>query len=170
MRSRPRIQRRRAAREPPGIASSVPGAGELRLEHAVFDFNGTLAADGELIRGVAARLRRLSRLVEVVVMTADTFGTARAALASLPVAVQVVRGGRDKRRLVRSLGGRRVVAVGNGANDVPMFREAALGIAVCGVEGMAAEILGAATLVVGDVNDAIDLLLRPKRLLASLRR
>ncbi len=156
--------------EAPGIALAVPGAKRLRLAHVVFDFNGTLATDGALIRGVAARLRLLARLAEVVVMTADTFGTARAALARLPVAVRVVRGGRDKRRLVRSLGRERVAVVGNGANDVPMFEEAALGIAVCGTEGMVAELARAATIVVGDVNDAIDLLLRPKRLLATLRR
>ena len=158
------------ARRAAGIAVAVPGAKALRLGHVVFDFNGTLATDGTLIRGVAARIRRLARIVEVVILTADTFGTARAALAGLPVAVQVVRGGRDKRRVVRSLGGERVAVVGNGANDVPMFEEAALGIAVCGQEGMAAELARAATILVGDVNDAIDLLLRPKRLVATLRR
>lgn len=157
-------------RGPRGIALAAPGAKRLGLAHVVFDFNGTLATDGALIRGVAARIRRLARVAEVVVLTADTFGTARAALAGLPVAVRVVRTGRDKRRLVRSLGGEGVAVVGNGANDVPMFEEAALGIAVCGTEGMAAELARAATVVVGDVNHAIDLLLRPKRLVATLRR
>ncbi len=157
-------------RRPRGIALAAPGAKRLSLAHVVFDFNGTLATDGAMIRGVAARIRRLARLAEVVVLTTDTFGTARAALAGLPVAVRVVRTGRDKRRLVRSLGGEGVAVVGNGANDVPMFQEAALGIAVCGTEGMAAELARAATIVVGDVNDAIDLLLRPRRLVATVRR
>ncbi len=157
-------------RGPGGIALAAPGAKRLSLTHVVFDFNGTLATDGALIRGVAARLRRLARLAEVVVLTADTFGTARAALAGLPVALGVVRTGRDKRRLVRSLGGGGVAVVGNGVNDLPMFEEAALGIAVCGTEGMAADLARVATIVVGDVNDAIDLLLRPKRLVATLRR
>jgi soluble P-type ATPase len=56
--------------------------------------------------------------VEVVLRTADTFGTARAALARLPVTVQVVRGGEDKRRYVEAVGRGSVAAVGNGVNDV----------------------------------------------------
>jgi len=154
-----------------GIEVAIPGRRKpLRIGQVVFDFNGTLAVEGKFVRGVAARLRRLTTLVDIVVMTADTFGTARRALAGLPVTIKVVRSGMEKRRYVESVGGQTVAAVGNGVNDVPMLRAAALGIAVCGVEGMAAELIRSATVVVGDVNDAIDLLLEPQRLVATLRR
>ncbi|MBN2196760.1 MAG: ATPase P [Polyangiaceae bacterium] len=142
----------------------------LRIEHVVFDFNGTLAVEGKLVRGVAERLRKLATLTRVVVMTADTFGTARAALASLPVTVHVVRGGADKRRYVESVGRGTVAVVGNGINDVAMFKAAALGIAVCQAEGTAGELLRVASILVHDVNDACDLLLKPQRLVATLRR
>jgi len=154
-----------------GIEVSIPGRrSPLRIEHVVFDFNGTLAVEGKLVRGVASRIRKLATLTHVVVMTADTFGTARAALASLPVTIQVVRGGMDKRRYVESLGCNTVAAVGNGVNDVPMFRAAALGIAVCEAEGSAGELLRVASIFVQNVNDACDLFLRPRRLVATLRR
>ena len=122
----------------PGINVSIPGRKRpLRIDHVVFDFTGTLAGEGKLVPGVAGRIRRLASLVDVVVMTADTFGTARAALAGLPVTCHVVAHGRDKRRFVESLGSAHVAVVGNGTNDVPMFKAAALGVAVCGIEGMA---------------------------------
>jgi soluble P-type ATPase len=77
---------------PAGIRVAIPGKKKrLAINRVVFDFNGTLAVDGALIRGVAGRIRKLARLVEVVVMTADTFGTVRDALAGLPVSVNVVR-------------------------------------------------------------------------------
>jgi len=41
------------------IEIDIPGKGLLRLEHAVFDVNGTLALDGELLPGVAERLAAL---------------------------------------------------------------------------------------------------------------
>ncbi len=63
----------------------------------------------------------------------------------------------------------RVVAIGNGRNDRMMLDAAALGIAVCGAEGAAAETLEAADIVVGRIVDALDLLLHPKRLVATLR-
>ena len=147
----------------PGQKKSLP------IECVVFDFNGTLAVDGKLVRGVAARIAKLATLAEVVVMTADTFGTARHALADLPVTMKVVNDGADKRNYVLSVDRETCVAVGNGVNDVPMLAAAALGIAVCGREGAAAEALRVATIVVRDVNDAIDLLLKPKRLVATLR-
>jgi P-type E1-E2 ATPase len=161
-------ERRRALT---GVEVSIPGRKRpLRIEHIVFDFSGTLAVEGKLVRGVATRLGQLAMLTHVVVMTADTFGTARRALAGLPVAVRIVRGGIEKRRLVESLDCEEVAAVGNGTNDVPMLRASALGIAVLGDEGTSAELLGVATVVVRDVNDACDLLLKPRRLVATLRR
>ena len=44
--------------------------------------------------------------------------------------------GEEKRTHVRALGSSTVVAIGNGANDVPMLDEAALAIAVLGREGL----------------------------------
>ena len=50
-----------------------------------------------------------------------------------------------------------------------MLAAAALGIAVCGAEGAAAETLQVADVVVIRIVDALDLLLHPKRLMATLR-
>ena len=154
-----------------GVEVAIPGRKRpLRIEHVVFDFNGTLAVEGRLVRGVAARLKALAARADVVVMTADTFGMVGRALAGSPVAVHIVRGGAEKRRFVESLGCRTVAAVGNGANDVPMLRAAGLGIAVLGDEGTSGEAVRVATVVARDINVAIDLLLKPQRLVATLRR
>jgi soluble P-type ATPase len=72
--------------------------------------------------------------------------------------------------VVDGLGAGQVVAIGNGANDVDMLRTSALGIAVLGPEGLATPALLAADVVVASIDDGLDLLLQPKRLIASLRR
>ena len=51
-----------------------------------------------------------------------------------------------------------------------MLKEAAIGIAVLGPEGMASDLLETADVLVMDINDALDLLLHPKRLVATLRK
>jgi len=51
-----------------------------------------------------------------------------------------------------------------------MLRAAALGVAVVGPEGMAGKLAAAADVVVVRVEDALDLVLRPGRLAATLRR
>jgi len=152
------------------IRLAVPGRGEIVLRHLLLDMNGTLAVEGRIPPGVKARLRRLAARLEVHVLTADTFGTARQELAGLPVTLERVATGRAKARAARALRRFGVAALGNGANDVGLLEAAAIGIAVLGREGMDARLCAAADLVVARAEDGLDLLLRPRRLVATLRR
>ena len=72
-------------------------------------------------------------------------------------------------RIVDRLGAAGCVAIGNGANDVPMLERAALGIAVIGPEGASGRALAAADVVCRSVVEALDLLLDPRLLVATLR-
>lgn len=150
----------------------IPGFGRLELTDAVCDYNGTLAADGLLIDGVHERIQRLSSELRVHVVTADTFGSAATQLQRLPCALVILDAENQaeaKRDFVQSLSAAHVVAIGNGRNDRMMLEAAALGIAVCGAEGAAAQALQVGDIVVGRIVDALDLLLHPKRLMATLR-
>ena len=137
----------------------------------MLDYNGTLAVDGHLISGVEPRLRRLAASLTVHVITADTFGKARASLRDVDCSLEILAKGnehRAKAALVRRLGAG-VICIGNGRNDRLMLRAAALGIATVQREGAAGEALRGADVVVRDVRDALDLLLVPRRLIATLR-
>ena len=85
------------------------------------------------------------------------------------VHVQRVTTGGEKAAYVLALGPEQVVALGNGANDVAMFQLVRLGIAVCGAEGVATAALQAADVVAPSPERALDLLLFPRRLTATLR-
>jgi soluble P-type ATPase len=150
----------------------IPGFKNLSLEHLVLDFNGTLAVDGKLMLGVFERLRALTAQVEIHVVTADTFGHAKEALEGLKVVLTVLAPAHQaeaKRTFVEELGPDRVVAIGNGRNDRLMLQVAALSMAVSSLEGTAMESLMAADLYVPSVQDALDLLISPLRLIATLR-
>jgi P-type E1-E2 ATPase len=152
---------------------SVPGKAEFRFEWLVLDLNGTLALDGELVEGVAERLAKLRENLLIVLLTADTHGTAEGAAAELQVDLHRLAPGQEadqKLAYVQELGADGVVAVGNGANDVSMLRETGLGICVLGGEGAAIEALRAADIVAPDILTALDLIARPARLIATLRR
>jgi len=156
------------------IEIEVPHRGVMRLRHLVLDVNGTLALDGELLPGVAERLGRLSRALEVHLVTADTHGRQDEIDDALGVkAVRLDKERSDaeqKLAYLCRLGADEAVAVGNGANDVLMLRRARVGIVVLGPEGVAAAALASADVVVRDVKDGLDLLLNPRRLVATLRR
>jgi P-type E1-E2 ATPase len=153
------------------LAVDIPGRRRLEVAHLVLDLNGTLAVDGAVPDAVMERLRALSAKISVHVVTADTFGTA-AALRGYDLHVQVLPPGDQveaKAAFVRALGESRTIAIGNGSNDESMVRDAAVGIAVVGQEGAAARTVLAADVVVKDIRDALDLLLSPARLIATLR-
>ncbi|MBI5525101.1 MAG: ATPase P [Deltaproteobacteria bacterium] len=151
-----------------GVDLEIAGR-TVAIETLLLDFTGTLSKDGRILPGVAARLKTISKRLKIVILTADTFGTAKKALSDLPVEVNLIATGIDKARFIRRAGPGSVMAVGNGRNDVSMVSLAALGIAVVGPEGAAGELVRSADIVVREINDALDLLLHPQRLKATLR-
>ncbi len=163
----PPFSKVQVARTP--LVAHIPRRRSIVLRHLAIDFNGTLAENGKLLPGMAKCLRKAARTLHIVVTTTDTFGTAAAQLAGLPVEVVVVKTGNDKARVVSRLGARHVVAIGNGRNDVAMFEAATLAIAVIGSEGASSQALNAADVVVCDAGTAMTLLLCPLRLTATLR-
>ena len=136
---------------------------------AGLDVNGTLTDRGVLIDGVADPLRTLASQLTVHLATADTFGTAEAVAGELGADVSRVADGDAKVRLLDQLGRDRCVAIGNGRNDEAMLRAAAVGIAVIGPEAAAAGTLAAADIVCRSITEALDLLLDPRLLIATLR-
>jgi P-type E1-E2 ATPase len=155
------------------IDLSIPGRGNFVLKYLVLDVNGTLAVDGTLLEGVAERLDRLREQLEIHLVTADTHGTQSTIEAELRVTATHIRAGQEREQkaaLINQLSPEHVVAIGNGANDIDMLKDAVIGIAVLGPEGASAETLLAADVVVTSISDAFDLLLIPKRLIATLRR
>jgi soluble P-type ATPase len=61
------------------------------------------------------------------------------------------------------------VAIGNGSNDQLILKEAALGIAVLGDEGVSVPAIKSGDIVVKNIQNALDLLLKPKRIIATLK-
>lgn len=150
----------------------IPGGPTLQLAHLVLDYNGTMALDGKLLPGVAERLGQLYKHLTIHVLTADTFGLAARELEGLPVRLTVIPPGQQaaaKLAYLESLGPETCVSIGNGRNDQLMLEAAALGIAVIGGEGAALTAITAAMVITKDILAALDLLLHPQRLQATLR-
>ena len=85
----------------------ISGYRLLRLEHLVLDYNGTLACDGGLLDGVKDRLEALADALHIHILTADTFGKARAQLVGIPCDLSILPAeDQDQRKLeyVQQLG------------------------------------------------------------------
>jgi soluble P-type ATPase len=142
------------------------------LQHLVFDYNGTIARDGNLLSNIDRTFTDLSAHFTIHVLTADTCGTAEKELSGLPCLVKVLHGDKTaekKASYVQDLGAEGVACIGNGANDCLMFKAARLSIAVLEGEGMAIRAIRNADILVRSIYDALGLMLIPKRIVATLR-
>ena len=149
----------------------IPGREELELRYLILDYNGTIAEDGFVIEGIVERLEKLKKSLDIYVITADTHGTAALRCEGLPLEVKTfptVQVGEIKAEETRKLSGG-VVCIGNGFNDIQMSDAAALSICVIGKEGCCGKLIGHCDIVVTSIHDALDLLLKPDRLRATLR-
>jgi P-type E1-E2 ATPase len=151
------------------VRIDIPGGAKLELEHLLLDVNGTLSERGRLLAGMAERIARLRLQLELQLVSADTFGTLAEIASELGVPAQVVASAQEKLELIDRLGSARCAAIGNGANDAAMLSEAALGIAVLGPEGTSSAACAAADIVCRSGLEALDLLLEPRMLAATLR-
>ena len=151
------------------IRIDIPLRGIVELQHAVFDVNGTLAVDGKPIPGVADRIKALGEHLSLHVLTAGTHGNIAELERVLGFPLHMITIGEEKVHYVEQLGPASVIAFGNGMNDVGMLRLATIGVAVLAGEGVAIGALQSADVLALGPVDAIDLVLNPKRLVATLR-
>jgi P-type E1-E2 ATPase len=151
------------------IHIDIPQRGLFELHHAVFDINGTLAVDGKPLPKVAAALKALAAYLSIHLLTAGTHGNLKELEETFGFPLHVISNGEEKTQYVQQLGADKVIAFGNGMNDAGMLSQAALGVAVLAAEGVAITTLKAADILVSGPVDAIELILNPKRLVATLR-
>ena len=155
------------------IELNIPGRGLVQLQHLVCDVNGTLAVDGQLPEDVKYRLNVLRDRLVLHLLTADTHGRQDMIDHQLNLKAVRIQPGKEseqKATYVQGLGAETVVAIGQGANDAGMLRAAAVGICVLSPEGTAVEALLEADLLVSNIKEALEILEKPLRIVATLRK
>ena len=125
------------------IKVDIPGRESLELDNLVLDFNGTIAVDGRILENIKKPLK---------VITIPT-GCA----------------GVHKSELVKKLGQKYTAAIGNGFNDIEMFKNAELSVAVIEGEGTCSKLIINSDIVTRSIGEALNLFLIPNHIKADLR-
>jgi len=155
------------------IHIQIPGSHDLTIENILLDFNGTLAIDGCLIEGVKEQINQFSDCLGFHVITADTFGSVKKELKEVQCFLHIIPEqdqASSKWAYLQKLGPQNTIGVGNGANDVRMLKQAVVGVAVLGQEGLATQTLMASDLVINHILDLFAYFEKPNRLIACLRK
>ncbi len=151
---------------------NISGMEQIKLKHLVLDYNGTIAINGNLIQGVMERLKKLSSQLTIHIITADTYGSVREQCKADFLNIYVIgKEKQDEQKLlfIKSLGTIETVAIGNGRNDALMLKNAILGFAILQDEGINIHALNSSDVIFTSILDALDALLIPNRLIATLR-
>jgi len=147
----------------------IPGSGPMDIDTLLLDLNGTLRVGKNLVPGVDARIAKLRERLRLILLSGDTRGDAANLAAELGIEFIHTPTGEDKGAIVDQLGAEHCASIGNGLIDLPMVAKARIGIAALQGEGAHMKTLNAATIVVTNVIDALDLFLDEKGLIATLR-
>ena len=154
------------------ITIDIPGWGDIEIENIVLDLNGTIATDGRIPPEVKEKIGCLTDQVKIYILTADTQGMANEETKDMNIElIKIIEedSHQGKFEFLKTLDLERTVAVGNGNNDQLILKEAGLGIAVLGDEGLSVSAIKNADIILKNISDALDLFLKPKRLIATLR-
>jgi soluble P-type ATPase len=149
----------------------IPGWGSVDIENIVIDLDGTMATDGKIPLEVKEKIGALSHLAKIYILTANTQGSANEEILGMKAELITVPNEDSKRGkldFLKTLNLEMTVAIGNGSNDQLILKEAALGIAVLGDEGVSVSAIKSADIVVKNIQSALDLFLKPKRLITTL--
>jgi soluble P-type ATPase len=143
----------------------------LEIDSILIDFEGTLAFDRRVHPKAKDKINLLSKRAKIYILTKAEREHAEEVLRKVKAEIiYLTEGTSSQRKLdsLRQLGANRTVAIGNGADDVPMMEEAGLGICVLGKEGTFSESMKKADVVFMNILDALDFLLKPLRQKATL--
>ena len=151
---------------------NIPSYRDVKIKYLVLDYNGTLAKDGIIKKGLKEKLEKLIDKVEIYVLTADTNGNATENLKDFNVKLHIIskeNGTDDKLDFVKELGSRNCIAIGNGRNDALMLKEASIGICILEDEGCSVKAMLNSDILVKNIEDSLDMLINKNRLIATLR-
>ena len=151
----------------------IPNFKNIDIKNIVFDYNGTLAKDGYLSNKTKELLHAICGKYSVYVITADTFGTVKEQLKEFDLKIKVLTSKdhtKERGDFIKSLDKNITASAGNGNNDKTMLEFSVLSIAIVGSEGCSKDTLLASDIVCNNINDAMELFLYPKRIIATLRK
>lgn len=150
----------------------ILGREAFEIKSVVFDYNGTIAVDGKLLKNVSENINKLASDFKFYVITADTYGTVKKELENTNCEVIVIgkqNQDKDKLEFVKKLGSKTVLSVGNGRNDLLMLEECVLGIAILQDEGLCTKTFLSSDILVKSIDDVFGFLKDSNRLIATLR-
>ena len=153
----------------------IPNYGKIQIKNVLLDVNGTIQFNGKIQKKLIREIKKLKSFYSVFLISADTRGNLneialKSGIAPIKISQADLAEAEAKNNELMKLGQEETVAIGNGNNDSIMLKNAIIGIAILGQEGLAFETLQNSDLVFSNCIDAIQFLMDEKKIIATLRK
>lgn len=149
---------------------TIPGRGKLELKTIILDLNGTISVGGSLVKGIDERLGHLKELgYKIVLFTGNTRNDADGLAQQLGIDWRQATSAQAKADIAHEFEPETCVSIGNGRIDLELMKVVELRIVTLQAEGVHLETMMNSDIVVPSIKDALDILIDPDRLVATLR-
>ncbi|MEJ2293918.1 MAG: hypothetical protein P8Y23_04050 [Candidatus Lokiarchaeota archaeon] len=124
----------------------IPNYGTIQVKNVLFDVNGTIQFNGKIPSKIKKKIRNLKSFFNIFLISADTRGNLNQTALELGVTpIKISPSEHSEAELKNNelikLGREETIAIGNGNNDSIMLKNAIIGIAILGKEGLASKAL-----------------------------
>lgn len=153
------------------VRYDVPEVGEVTIKTVILDLNGTLSINGTISDRTKELLKELTkREVEIVLLTGDQRGTAKALCSELDISFVRCKNSAEKSEASKRFDKNTTAAIGNARIDIGTFENAIVSIATLQAEGIHAEIIPYVDIIVPTIENALEILLDPNSFAATMRK
>lgn len=153
------------------VKYDIPGNDPFTIKTIILDLNGTLSVGGKVPDGVTPRLAELKAMgFQVLFFTGNTRNDADDLSSDLGIEWRLASSAIEKRDLAATMDPQTCATIGNGLIDLELMKVVKLGIVTMQAEGVHIKTLLVADIVVPTINDALDLFIDSRRLVATLRQ
>ncbi|MEK7672932.1 MAG: hypothetical protein AAB373_03535 [Patescibacteria group bacterium] len=143
----------------------------LELKTIVVDLNGSLSVYGKVPEGVHEQIQQLKILgFRIVLLSGDVRGNAKIIADNLEIELIVAKNSAEKEQAILGLEPETCVSIGNARIDIGTFKQAKISIVTVQAEGIHAEVLQYADIVVPSIGAALNLFLDKEAFIATMRK
>lgn len=149
----------------------LPHGENIEIKTLVLDLNGTLTVHGEVPKGVYEQINTLKDFgFRIVLLSGDARGTAKNVAEEMRIELVIAKNAQEKEAAILKLEPQTCASIGNARIDIGTFKHARVSILTLQAEGVHAETIQYADIIVPSIQDALSLFIDKKSFEATMRR
>jgi P-type E1-E2 ATPase len=150
---------------------NLPHGENIEIKTLVLDLNGTLTVHGKVPEGVHEQIDQLRNLgFRIVLLSGDVRGTAKDIAEKIRIELIIAKSADEKEEAILKLEPQTCASIGNARIDIGTFKHARVSILTLQAEGIHAETIQYADIIVPSIQDALSLFIDKKSFEATMRK